>query len=195
MRALVAALVLCAAAASAQQSSGWQVSRPREGDGPLRVAGAPFQDSLTANTTPVAGYEATREAVIAHAAQNEAARAKLAALGGKPNILVFLLDDVGWGDLGAYGGGIAVGSPTPNMDRAARAGLLLTSTYAQPTCSPTRGSLLTGRLPMRHGLLRPPMAGEPGGLQGEITVANLLSDAGYVTTGALRLNFRRIVGR
>jgi hypothetical protein len=179
---LVAALLLCAAAAAA----GWQLSEPRAGE-PLHVAGVPFFDALTAATAPVAGYEGTREAVITHAGQEAAARAKVdAALpgGAKPNILIFLLDDIGWGDLGAYGGGAAVGSPTPNMDAAARAGLLLTSAYSQPSCSPTRGSILTGRLPMRHGLLRPPMAGELGGLQGEVTMANVLSNAGYATTGA-----------
>jgi len=181
-----AALVLCIAAASAQQQqSRWQLLQPRAGE-PLRVAGVPYLDTLPAVTTPVVGYENTREPVITHSGQDQAARAKLASLSGKPNVLVFLLDDVGWGDMGAFGGGVAVGSPTPNLDKAARAGLLLTSTYSQPTCSPTRASLLTGRLPMRHGLLRPPMAGEPGGLQGEITVANMLSDAGYTTAGASR---------
>jgi len=46
---------------------------------------------------------------------------------GRPNILVILFDDVGWGDFGCYGGGVAVGAPTPNIDRLARRGLLLTS--------------------------------------------------------------------
>jgi hypothetical protein len=195
MRLAAATLALCAVAAAAQQQQpGWQLREPRAGE-PLRVAGAPFHDSLTVAATPVVGYETTREPAILHSAQDEGVRAKLAALSGKkPNILIFLLDDVGWGDLGAYGGGIAVGSPTPNLDRAARAGLLLTSTYAQPTCSPTRGSLLTGRLPMRHGLLRPPMAGEAGGLQGEITVAKLLSDAGYATAGDDRCDVSRARG-
>ncbi|MBK9179806.1 MAG: sulfatase-like hydrolase/transferase [Acidimicrobiales bacterium] len=91
------------------------------------------------------------------------------------------MDDVGWGDFGCYGGGVAVGAPTPNIDKLARRGLLLTSCYSEPSCSPSRATLLTGRLPMRHGLQRPPMYGEPGGLQGEITLAQLLSDAGYVT--------------
>ena len=58
---------------------------------------------------------------------------------------------------------------------------MLTSCYSEPSCTPSRATLLTGRLPMRHGLLRPPMYGEPGGLQGEITLAELLSSAGYVT--------------
>ena len=91
------------------------------------------------------------------------------------------MDDVGWGDFGCYGGGVAVGAPTPNVDRLAREGLLLTSCYSEPSCTPTRASIMTGRLPMRHGLLVPPMYGMPGGLSGEVTLPQLLSDAGYVT--------------
>jgi arylsulfatase A-like enzyme len=116
-----------------------------------------------------------------HEDDRAAADAKLAGRTKRPNILVFLMDDVGWGDLGVYGGGVAVGAPTPNMDRLARDGLQLTSCYSEPSCTPSRASLLTGRLPMRHGLQRPPMYGEPGGLQGEVTVAELLADTGYVT--------------
>jgi arylsulfatase len=101
--------------------------------------------------------------------------------GRQPNILVILFDDVGWGDFGCYGGGVAVGAPTPNIDRLARRGKLLTSCYSEPSCTPSRASLMTGRLPMRHGLLRPPMYGQPGGLDGEVTLARLLSEAGYVT--------------
>ncbi len=103
--------------------------------------------------------------------------------GRRPNVLVFLTDDVGWGDFGCYGGGVAYGAPTPNIDRLARRGLVLTSCYSEPSCTPSRATLLTGRLPMRHGLQRPPMYGEPGGLAMEITLAQLLSDAGYVTQG------------
>jgi arylsulfatase len=101
--------------------------------------------------------------------------------GKRPNILLILFDDVGWGDFGCYGGGVAVGAPTPNIDRLARRGMLLTSCYSEPSCTPSRASLMTGRLPMRHGLLRPPMYGQPGGLDGEVTLAHLLADAGYVT--------------
>src|SRR5215471_19935098 len=113
-----------------------------------------------------------------------AAEAKLErfrAGGKRPNILVILMDDVGWGDFGCYGGGVAVGAPTPNFDTLARSGLQLTSCYSEPSCSPSRATLMTGRVPNRHGLHRPPMYGEPGGLQGEMTLAQLLSDAGYQT--------------
>ncbi len=101
--------------------------------------------------------------------------------GKRPNVVFILFDDVGWGDFGCYGGGVAVGAPTPNIDRLARRGKLLTSCYSEPSCTPSRASLMTGRLPMRHGLLRPPMYGQPGGLAGELTLAQLLSDAGYAT--------------
>jgi arylsulfatase len=119
------------------------------------------------------------------AEQEQRADAALAdyrgATGKQPNILMVLFDDVGWGDFGCYGGGVAVGAPTPNIDGLARRGKLLTSCYSEPSCTPSRASIMTGRLPMRHGLLRPPMYGQPGGLDGEITLASLLSDAGYLT--------------
>ncbi len=139
-------------------------------------------DPITEPTVQLAEH---LEPAFAHTEQTAAARQRLdeyvARTGRRPNVLVVLFDDVGWGDFGCYGGGIAVGAPTPNIDRLARDGLLLTSCYSEPSCSPSRASLMTGRLPMRHGLLRPPMYGEPGGLQGETTIAQLLSDAGYVT--------------
>jgi arylsulfatase A-like enzyme len=125
------------------------------------------------------------EPAFVHQAQVEAAKRKLAEFvarrGKRPNFLVFLMDDVGWGDFGCYGGGVAVGAPTPNFDALAAQGLRLTSCYSEPTCSPSRATLMTGRVPNRHGLHRPPMYGEPGGLQGEITLPELLSAAGYAT--------------
>jgi hypothetical protein len=54
--------------------------------------------------------------------------------GKKPNILILLVDDMGWGDAGVYGGGAAIGAPTPNIDKLALEGLRLTSMYSQPTC-------------------------------------------------------------
>jgi arylsulfatase A-like enzyme len=126
-----------------------------------------------------------REPAFVHAAQVDIAQRKLAEhlarRKKRPNMLIFLMDDVGWGDFGCYGGGVAVGAPTPNFDKLARSGLMLTSCYSEPSCSPSRATLMTGRVPNRHGLHRPPMYGEPGGLQGEATLAQLLSDAGYVT--------------
>ena len=125
------------------------------------------------------------EPVLLHPVETAEVKAKLEALekkfGKKPNILIYLMDDLAWGDAGVFGGGKAVGAQTPNMDRLARDGLQLTSTYSQPSCTPSRATIMTGRLPIRHGLLRPPMYGEKGGLEGEITLAQILSQAGYIT--------------
>jgi arylsulfatase A-like enzyme len=140
-------------------------------------------DPIASPTTRLADH---REPQFVHEDQVAVTTTRLSGFrersGGRgPNLLVILMDDVGWGDFGCYGGGVAVGAPTPNIDRLARRGLLMTSCYSEPSCTPSRASMLTGRLPMRHGLQRPPMYGEPGGLQGEVTLAELLSDAGYVT--------------
>jgi arylsulfatase A-like enzyme len=127
------------------------------------------------------------EPVIPHPEQDQAARRKLGELakkvGKKPNILVFLMDDVGWRDPGFNGGGVAVGNPTPTMDKLAHEGLVLTSAYSTPSCTPTRASIHTGQDPLHHGLLRPPMYGEPGGLDGSVTIANVLDELGYYTQG------------
>jgi arylsulfatase len=113
---------------------------------------------------------------------------KLAALqskaGKRPNVLILMVDDMGYGDVGAYGGGVAVGAATPNIDRMAQEGLQLTSTYSQPTCTPTRSALVTGRLPVRTGLYRPILAGDKlakNPWEGETTIGKIMSDAGYYT--------------
>lgn len=136
-------------------------------------------------TVRVVGY---MEPAIPHPAQERVAREKLAALRAKagraPNVLIFLVDDMGWGDLGAFGGGGAVGAPTPHIDRLAHEGLQLTSTYAQSLCTPTRAALMTGRLPARSGLTRPLLSGENPKVNpwaDEDTAAKLLSGAGYRT--------------
>lgn len=148
----------------------------------LRMESDELTDPLAAKTVKIAE---NMEPVIPHDQQAAAARQKLGALeqksGKKPNILIFLMDNVGWGEPGIYGGGLLAGAPTPNIDRLGREGLQLLSTYSQPSCTPTRCTLLTGRLPMRTGALRPSFAGEPGILDHEITVARLLSEAGYFT--------------
>ena len=91
---------------------------------------ANYEDTMPLETVKPAP---NLEEVIPHPEQREEAMAKLAEFesrtGRRPNILVYLMDDVGWGDLGVYGGGVAVGAPTPNMDALARDGLMLTSAY------------------------------------------------------------------
>jgi arylsulfatase A-like enzyme len=142
----------------------------------------PREDRLTAQTVQIAE---NMEPMIPHPEQEAEAKKKLAALekraGKKPNILIFVMDNVGWGEPGIYGGGLMAGAPTPNMDRLGREGLQLLSTYSQPSSSPSRCTLLTGRLPMRHGQLRPILPGEAGSLGDEITVAQVLRRLGYAT--------------
>jgi arylsulfatase A-like enzyme len=128
------------------------------------------------------------EPTLVHPGQEAAAQAKLDALlvreGKRPNIVWLVVDDMGYGDPGAYGGGAAIGAATPNMDRLAREGLKLTATYSQPTCTPTRSALLTGRLPARTGLTRPILAGDKitrNPWADEISLPKLLGDAGYKT--------------
>jgi arylsulfatase len=127
------------------------------------------------------------EPVIVHKEQEKAAREKLKAFekinGKKPNIMFVLLDDVGWSDLGFNGGGTAFGNPTPNIDKFAHEGVVFSSAYSTPSCSPTRATIMTGQNPLHHGILRPPMYGEKGGLDGGVTVASVLKKLGYYTQG------------
>lgn len=140
---------------------------------------------LIQNATTVAPNMEPR---MVHPRQEEAAARKVADYvkrhGRRPNLLIFIVDDMGWGDFGPYGGGPSVGSPTPNVDLLARQGLLLTSTYAQPSCSPTRATIHTGQLPIQNGVLRPPMYGERGGITpASVTLPMLLKKQGYETRG------------
>ena len=97
----------------------------------------------------------------------------------RPNILVFLSDDMGWGQPG-FNGGTEVA--TPNMDRLANEGVKLTQFYVQPVCSPTRASLMTGRYAWKNGMeLRTEIAASNGMLLDERTIAQALRDAGYAT--------------
>ncbi|WP_119272555.1 arylsulfatase [Taklimakanibacter deserti] len=128
------------------------------------------------------------EPALVHPQQAETAQQKLDALfrktGKRPNIVWLVVDDMGYGDPGSYGGGGAIGAATPNMDRLAREGLKLTSAYSQPTCTPTRSALLTGRLPVRTGLTRPILAGDritKNPWADEISLPKLLGEVGYAT--------------
>src|SRR6266480_7140971 len=69
----------------------------------------------------------------------------------KPNIILIVSDDFGYGDAGSYGGGENRGMPTPNLDRLAAEGMTFLSYYAQPSCTPGRAAMQTGRIPNRSG--------------------------------------------
>ena len=100
----------------------------------------------------------------------------------KPNILLIVGDDVGYGDLGAYLGGRARGMPTPNLDQLAEEGMMFTSFYAQPSCTPGRAAIQTGRIPNRSGMTTVAFQDRGGGLPAaEWTVASVLKQAVYST--------------
>src|SRR5262245_44024742 len=100
----------------------------------------------------------------------------------KPNIILILSDDFGYGDSGPYGGGENRGMPTPSLDRLATEGMTFFSFYAQPSCTPGRAAMQTGRIPNRSGMTTVAFQGEGGGLpQAEWTLASVLKTAGYKT--------------
>jgi len=103
----------------------------------------------------------------------------------RPNFVVIFIDDMGYGDIGPFGSTI---NRTPHLDRMAAEGMKLTSFYmAAPVCTPSRAALMTGCYPRRVGLARGSghavlFPGDKHGLHpGEITVADLLREAGYAT--------------
>ena len=101
---------------------------------------------------------------------------------GKPNILLIVSDDTGYGDLGPYGGGEGRGMPTPNIDRLAADGMTFFSFYAQPSCTPGRAAMQTGRIPNRSGMTTVAFQGQGGGLPAaEWTLGSVLKTGGYKT--------------
>jgi arylsulfatase A-like enzyme len=108
-----------------------------------------------------------------------AALAAPAQANAKPNIVFFVADDLGSGDVGYRGSDIR----TPNIDKLAAAGAKLDAFYVQPVCSPTRAALMTGRYPIRHGLqvgvVRP--WAQYGLPLDERTLPQALREAGYTT--------------
>lgn len=120
------------------------------------------------------------------AQEDEIIDEKLAALeqkfGKKPNIIYILADDVGWGEMGWQGGGKHRGTPTPELDKLAFEGMRFWTAYAEPSCTPSRIAINTGRHPVRTGLVSVLWPGQTDGLSGkEVTVAEVLSEAGYNT--------------
>ncbi len=106
----------------------------------------------------------------------------LAQTQARPNILFILVDNLGYGELGAYGGGATRGAPTPRIDKLASEGLRLTNMNMEPQCTPSRSAMLTGRHAIRSGTHSVPYGGMAEGLtQWEVTMAESLSDAGYAT--------------
>ncbi len=108
--------------------------------------------------------------------------------GGKaPNIVYFLLDDVGFGEIGMDELSVIRGYKTPNMSALAKEGLSLQRMYSEPSCTPTRVAMMTGRYPTRTGLTEAKATLSGEGLSGEeVTIAEA-SAAFFLGTPAIRL--------
>ncbi|NUR07517.1 MAG: arylsulfatase [Nocardioidaceae bacterium] len=124
-------------------------------------------------TSAVLGLTAGRGATpTAHAASTGAARNA-----PRPNILLVVVDDLGWGEVGAYGQKVLA---TPSLDRIADEGLRFTQAYATPTCAPTRCSLFTGKH-TGHARVKQNSDAAAGLLPQDVTVAEILKGVGYDT--------------
>lgn len=100
----------------------------------------------------------------------------------KPNIVLILADNLGWGELGCYGGGALRGAPTPRIDALATEGMKFLNFNVESDCVPTRSALMTGRHPIRTGALQSVPAGLPQGIHPwEQTLPQVLKAAGYAT--------------
>ncbi len=101
----------------------------------------------------------------------------------RPNVVLVLMDNFGYGEVGVYGGGVMRGAPTPNIDSIAAQGLQLTNFNVEAECTPSRAALLTGRygIRTRQRLDSPPRGVWYGITQWEVTLAELLSEQDYAT--------------
>ena len=114
----------------------------------------------------------------------------------KPHIILIMADNLGWGELGCYGGGALRGAPTPRIDALARQGLLLQNFNVESDCVPTRSALMSGRHPIRTGCLQSVPPGLPQGLtRREITLAELLKSQGYATAHFGKWHLGDVEGR
>ena len=100
----------------------------------------------------------------------------------KPNVVFILADNVGYGDLGPYGGGELRGAPTPRIDQMAREGLRLTQYLVEPGCTPSRAALMTGQYSIRNGLSLVLVPGSESTLSARaVTMGELFKGVGYAT--------------
>lgn len=162
------------AAASGQLTSLWQA----------RAAAQRSEAVLAGNPGPSGWGGSVTEMLLAKASGREARQEHVAwsKKSGKPNVVFILADNVGYGDLGCYGGGELRGAPTPRLDQMAREGLRLTRFLVEPACTPSRAALMTGQYSIRSGLSLIIVPGSPNTLPAKaVTMSQMFKEAGYAT--------------
>ena len=103
-------------------------------------------------------------AIAAASALGASAQAQQPTTPAKPNILFILVDNLGYGELGVYGGGATRGAATPRIDKLASEGLRLTNMNMEAQCTPSLSAILTGRYAIRSGTHSVPFGGVADGL-------------------------------
>ena len=99
----------------------------------------------------------------------------------KPNIVLIVMDNLGWGEIGVYGGGVLRGAETPRLDRLASEGMRFLNFNVESQCTPSRSALMTGRHAIRSGTTKVVWGMLYGMTQWEVTLPELLSEQGYAT--------------
>ena len=133
-------------------------------------------------------YFVQKQHVAEWAAEDKQVDEKLAEIrtkneGRRPNIFYILIDDVSFGQLGNRTLNYVTGISTPNINTFASDGMTFTRMYTEPSCTPTRAAMLTGRHPVRVGIKEVKVALVGEGLpENEVTIAEVLSQAGYATS-------------
>lgn len=149
--------------------------RDDRSDRKARTSALSRRNILLAGST-LAAASALRTSAPIRVAQAQAQQS------GKPNVLFILMDNLGYGEPGCYGGGILRGAATPRIDQLAAEGTRLTNFNVEAQCTPSRSCFMTGRFSIRSGTHSVPIGGGLDGLtQWEVTIAKALSAVGYAT--------------
>ncbi|MHC4830126.1 MAG: sulfatase-like hydrolase/transferase, partial [Planctomycetota bacterium] len=99
----------------------------------------------------------------------------------KPNIVLMVMDNLGWGEIGVYGGGVLRGAETPRLDQLAAEGMRFLNFNVESQCTPSRSALMTGRHAVRSGTTKVVWGMLYGMTSWEVTLPEILAEQGYAT--------------